>query len=206
MTRKQAILQAIQQLSQNTDNHEIIEKLQEILNELPLSTWTEKSIIDAIESYAIEHDNTLPHVKALTTENSLPSNTVIYNKFGTSSMNTFFKKYFPQYIRQHKMNSPYYDKSKNYFLETFIENYRRIQEENKIKKISSKQYDKLRKEHTPLACTIMRNCGCTSYEELLILSGIIFPKKKIETTINVSYNDNESRNDEIKYLLHRNRK
>ncbi|MCM1086906.1 MAG: hypothetical protein NC419_02040, partial [Muribaculaceae bacterium] len=129
MTRKQAISQAIQILSQDSNNNVIIEKLQDILDEIPLSSWTEKSIIDAIENYAIEHNNILPHTKELTTENSLPSNTVIYNKFGISSINVFYQKYLSKYIIEYNSSSPYSNQDYSYFLETFIKNYLRIKKE-----------------------------------------------------------------------------
>ena len=41
MTRKQALKQAIRLLSENPENAEVIEKLQDIYDELPLIHWSE---------------------------------------------------------------------------------------------------------------------------------------------------------------------
>lgn len=194
MTRKQALIQAITILAVNEENREIINKFEEMIDEYPSFTWTEKSILDAIENYAVEHDNTLPHSKELTTENGLPSNTVINNKFGFTSMDKFFRQFFPLLNRKDKrVNSPYKQKGQKYYLETFMENYIRIQKQLEIKYVDLRAYDKYKEENTPHSCTIIKNCGCKSYNDLLILCG--FKKKKLPLVakINISYDDSEQR-------------
>ncbi len=119
MTRKQAISQAIDILSGDTNNKDIVYVLKQILEELPLSGWTNESIIDSIESYAYEHNNTLPTISELTRENKLPSNTVINSKFGIKSMNVFYKKYFSFLQPQNKSSSPYRFEKDNYFLNSY---------------------------------------------------------------------------------------
>ena len=51
MTRKTALLQAISQLSGNQKNTEICEKLSDILEDMPLTNWTDKTIRDRIEQF-----------------------------------------------------------------------------------------------------------------------------------------------------------
>ena len=201
MTRKQAILQAIEQLDKDEKNSSIVEKLKEILEEFPLSVWTQKSIIDTIETYAIEHGNILPQAKDLTSKNGLPSNTVIFNKFGISSINFFLEKYFPMFNKQCKKYSPYNDKENEYFVNTFIENYVGIKNRFNLKYIGSKTYDKYKEKNTPHTATIIKNCNCKSYEDLLVLCGFKKPKKEIETTISISYNDSDDQIIEFKTLL-----
>ncbi len=51
MTRKTALLQAISQLSGDQNNTEICEKLSDILEDMPLTNWTDKTIRDRIEQF-----------------------------------------------------------------------------------------------------------------------------------------------------------
>ena len=55
MTRKQALKQAIRLLSRNPENAEVIEKLQDIHDELPLIHWTDKSIRDSVEQFIADN-------------------------------------------------------------------------------------------------------------------------------------------------------
>lgn len=201
MTRKQAVLQAINQLKKDNRNSDVVEKLKEILEEFPLCEWTQKSIIDTIETYAIEHDNILPKSKDLTSENGLPSNTVIYHKFGISSMAIFFEKYFPMFKKQCARYSPYHDKKNEYFVNTFIENYKRIKNELNLKYVNNKTYDKYKEKNTPHTSTIIKKCNCKSYEDLLILCRLKKQKSEIKSTISISYNDCDSQITELKTLL-----
>ena len=201
MTRRQAILQAIRILSNYPENDEIILKLQEILDELPLVTWTSKSIIDSIEDYAIRHNNILPNSKELTTYNKLPSNTVIYKIFGLTSINEFYQIYFSKYIHNKIPLSPYANRNKNYFLNTFKENYNEIKIKNNVKYVGQKMYDNNRKKGTPLVNTILRKFNNISYDDLLIICGYKKRKKEIEAEIDISYNDSIERNAELISIL-----
>lgn len=197
MTRRQAVEAAIKQLSVCGQNQEIIEKLQDMLGELPLSAWTKKSIIDAIEDYAIGHDHVLPGSKELTAGNHLPSNTVIYHKFGISSIDKFYQEYFPQFTRQYKASSPYRGCGVDYFSGVFMENYQRIRKKTKVKYVDTKIYNRYKEANSPHLCTIIKKCGCKSYEELLILCGFKQAPKAVEATVSVSYVDSEERNQEL---------
>lgn len=191
MTRKTALLQAIQILSVDNDNIDITNKLEEIYNEMPLSTWTTKSIIDSIESYAEEHDGFLPYGKELKPGNGLPSKQAIFTRFSVSSIYDFFKQYFPQYRVKNNNNSPYYDKDESFFLDSFKKEYTRIRNSLRLPIVGIKTYNKLKKENTPIAETVMRRCNCKTYTDLLQMCE--FKKKTYPTsiTVNFSYDDSE---------------
>lgn len=201
MTRKQAILEAITILSQNKENEKITEKLQDILEELPSSSWTKKSIIDAVENYAIEHDNRLPYERELTAENHMPSNTVIYNKFGIKAIRKFYKKYFPNFITKTLYGSPYCDLTQEDFKDIFTKNYNRIKDKLKVKNITSKLYNVHKDKDTPCVETIMRNCNCATYNELLSLCNIKKKSEPLETHLTITYNDDDRWHEDLDTLL-----
>ena len=202
MTRKQALIQAIRILSQNDSNNQIIEKLEDIVDEYPSFTWTNKSILDTIENYALEHNGVLPHSKELTTENGLPSNTVITNKFGFTSMSDFFRTYFPLFKRKDKhINSPYKYKGDDYYLETFIENYTRIQKLLNIQNMNLRTYNQYKENNTPHSYTIIKNCGCKTWEELLVLCGFKKISSPLQACISVNYNDTNKQNEKLLEIL-----
>lgn len=193
MNRKQAILHAIEILSQDNKNEQIVEKLQEIYSEMPLSYWTKESIIDSIETYACEHNDTLPYAHELTSKNNLPSNTVIKQKFGISSMNIFFKRYFP-----HLKQKSYHNK--DYYSNIFKKNYSEIQRKLEIKSVNTKQYNEHKNKGTPNYETIVKKCGLTSYSELLTECGLKKPYGQLSVTIDI-YSDEDENNEDLKMLL-----
>lgn len=202
MTRKQALLKAINILSQDDSNNQIIEKLEEIIDEYPSFTWTDKSILDSIENYAIENNGILPHSKELTTKNRLPSNTVIINKFGFTSICDFFDTYFPTFQRKEKyINSTYRSKGEDYYLKTFKDNYTRIQTLLDIKDVDTKTYNQYKEHNTPHSYTIIKNCDCKTWNELLILCGFKKNTNPLQVSFNVNYNDTDVQNTNLLEIL-----
>ena len=55
MTRKQALLKAIEALSKEEGNEEAISLLNDLHDELPLIHWTDKSIRDAVEQFILDN-------------------------------------------------------------------------------------------------------------------------------------------------------
>lgn len=191
MNRKQALTEAINILSTNPDNKEITDKLQEILSELPLSEWTKNSIMDAIETYIQEHNNTVPSSLEFTKSNKLPSNTVIRHLFNVSSLSEFLRKYFPKHKRRVGNSSPYKDENEDYFIKLFKRNYMELKCKLNVKIVSGRLYKENKKVGEPCLETIIRNCNCNSYEELLILCNYKKPSKPITATVNGRFNDDE---------------
>lgn len=199
MTRKQAILQAIQALSKEGDNIDIINKLEEIYNEMPLSRWTKSSILDCVETYAEEHDGMFPYINEFKNVNGLPSTTVIFSKFNISSIDDFYNQYFTHLRHKIGNGSPYRDKEISFFLESFKSEYIRIRDKFNAKVISLYRYNENRSKNTPIAETVMRQCNCDTYAELLDLCGFENAVKPISITIDVSYSDED--NSELCELL-----
>lgn len=201
MTRKQAVSEAIQILSNDNANREIVDKLEEMLLEMPLSSWTKKSILDSIETFAIEHNNTLPTVEQLTKENGLPSNTVIYAKFHISSIKIFYQKYFSGFKQKDSNSSQYRNEEPNYFIDTFKSNYSAIGKLLNLKYVDYNTYNNYKKENTPHLSTIIKNCKCKTYYELLVLCGYKKERIPISSSIEISYNDSESSNESLSQII-----
>lgn len=183
MNRKQAILKAIEILSTNPNNNEVTSKLKEIASEMPLSSWTRNSILDSIDTYITEHNNTLPWATELTSPNKLPTNATIKKFFEVSSIVQFWKEYFPQY-KMKKRKSLYNNESKGFFITTFKQNYERIKNKYNLKNVKLRQYEKYRNPNSPCLDTIKRNCDCQTYDDLLILCGY---KKRVMPIVGISH-------------------
>lgn len=192
MTRKQAILQAIQSLSREGSNIDVINKLKEIYNEMPLSMRTKSSIIDCVETYAEEHDGMFPYINEFRKKNGLPSTTVIFSKFNISSIDDFYNQYFTHLKHKIGNGSPYYDKDMGFFLDTFKSEYEKMREKFNTKIISHRKYNKNRSDGVPNAETVMRQCNCDTYTELLELCGFKKKAQPLSLTMDVSYNNEDS--------------
>ena len=201
MTRKQAVLEAIRILSNNDNNREVVNKLEEMLLEVPLSSWTKKSILDSIETFAIEHNNTLPTVEQLTKENGLPSNTVINAKFHISSIKIFYKKYFCGFNQKDNNSSQYRNEEPNYFINTFKSNYSAIRKLLNLRHVDYNTYNKYKEKNTPHLSTIIKNCNCKNYYELLVLCGYKKEILPISSSIEISYNDADDSNESLSKII-----
>ena len=194
MTRKQALSKAIDILSKDTNNDEIVSVLKNLLSEYPYSRWEKETVIDSITQYAIEHNGCLPQVHDLRQENRLPSTTVIKYLFEYSSVNLFYEKYFPEY-KIEGYASPYRLQTRDFFISIFKKNYDRIKLETGVRIVDKKKYNQKRETNTPIIKTILRNCKLDDYKQLLIECGYMREQKPIECSIDVSYNTEESFDD-----------
>lgn len=175
MTRKQAVLDAIWILSKNKENAQTVELLKEIYDELPLTRWTEKSILDAFAEFLLENDR-LPTKKDLC--NDLPSVNAIERIFKVSGLIEFEKKYFPHKFEDECRVSPYWWYSVTDFKNCFVNNYNII---NGGLYVKYDDYDLYREPGTPALRLIIEKMECNSYNELLEKVGI--KKKKESLTI-----------------------
>lgn len=171
MTRKQAVLDAIRILGKNKKNIQTVELLKEIYEELPLTHWSEKSILDAFAEFLLENDR-LPTKKDLCVY--LPSLKTIVRIFKVSGLIEFEKKYFPHRFKNECRISPYWWYSKDDFKNCFIRNYNTI---NGGLYIKYDDYNLYREPGTPTLKLIIEKMECNSYNELLEKTGI---KKKKE--------------------------
>lgn len=165
MTRKEALLHAIDIISNISTTHNnmlIIEKLQEIIADLPLNMWTESAIHDAIQQWAIDNGR-YPMVSDFKSR-YLPSHPSVKNRFGMT-LGDFLAKYYPQ--SKPRCKTPKYRyKTKYEWKEIFINEYKRINPH------SCNEFDKKRSAGVPMWITIAKMFGLCTWKELLALCGI----------------------------------
>lgn len=157
MTRKYALLKAIEILQKDLNNKEICDKLNELLVEYPNCTWTKDSILDVFEQY-IQDNNALPMTRELG-GNKFPSHSLIKSKFGLG-VNDFYKKYFKK-IYEKSTYKFYHNKDYDYWISYFISTYK----SNNCS--SMKDYDMVRNRFHPSGKTIIKMSNCKTWTELL---------------------------------------
>lgn len=162
MTRKQAVLKAIEKLQTNKKNDEIVSVLKEIYDDLPLTHWTRKSLSDAFQQY-INDNGSFPGVRDL--GNELPVASVIQRLYGLS-FKDFRDTYFPG---EYKIKYRYDRYSDEDIKKCFIKNYNQINHGGYVKYA---QYDLYREKDTPSVSYIIKRCKCNTYSELLHKLGI----------------------------------
>lgn len=195
LTRKQAIAKALNILT-NIDgvDREIIVKLQEIEQELPLNRWTINSAIDAYRQYYIDNGE-LPALGE-GTHKRLPSTTTLKRLFGSSSVYQLYDNYLPDIpYKKHSdfIGYAFYCKmNPNYFIDTFKTNYTTIQEELGIDRVFATTYDTHRPANSPCTSTIQRALKCKTYTQLLGFAG--FLPKTSPTSCDVKVNEMNDNN------------
>ena len=165
MTRKEALKMAIIILNKQEQTQDIVDaisKISEVLSEMPLVHWSTDSIFDAIEQWKIEKGN-YPSASDLD-QKGLPCSSVIKQKFKIDPV-VFLKKHFP---KEHSMEhiSPYYDKTKEEWIKIFINEY------NRIKPVSYRQYESRRSKNIPMARWIMKKYKIKTWKTLLSFCGL----------------------------------
>lgn len=179
MTRKQAVSQAIAILEKEDKNQEICQKLQEIMLELPMTHWSDKTIFDAFDQYILEH-NCLPSMSEISRNPKIPTHPTIKNRFGLT-LQEFYKKYYNQYIRKSPSRVYHYHNT-SYWIENFREQY------TKNNYPSQKEYDSLRDKNTPCAKHIIKISGYKNWNELLYNCGFKIQGQNFKSTITMKNN------------------
>ena len=150
LTRKQAIYKAIELLSETPcteEVHNVIMKLEELANDIPITAWTKETILDTITQFAIENKRnpTTTDLKRNIKTTRLPPHPVIKHRFGITAKE-FLLEYYPP-----KCTSKIYSgKSNEEWIEVFIAEYKRI------KPTSCEEYNAQRLKDTPSWQTIAR--------------------------------------------------
>jgi hypothetical protein len=150
MTRKQALYAAIQVL----EDKEVIEKLNEIIGDMPLTGWSERTIFDTIDQFII--DNGRAPTATDFKKKGLPPHPVIKLRFGIN-LKEFLNKYYPR--KRLCSSTPYSHKTKEQWLEHFLIDY------EKQKPRSAEEYNKHREEQTPTWATIARMYNISTWLE-----------------------------------------
>lgn len=117
MTRKQAIEKAINFIPKDEENAEIIKKLQEIKEDLPLNHWSDKSIIDSVDEFILTH-NKVPSVTDFTNRSDLPSHSVMKCKYKMTLAEWLARNY-----PTHKLTQ---EERKEKYMKNFLDDYYRI--------------------------------------------------------------------------------
>lgn len=156
MTRKTALNKAIYILSQIEGNEAIIEKLQDILEEIPLIHWSDKSIHDRVQQF-IEEEGRNPTASDFR-KKGMPPHPVFKQKYGIN-LSEWLEKFYPTY-------RPSNEELEKIYTEEFIKEYERI------KPRSADDYEAKRSRNVKCWQTVRARCGLTSWRSLLSYLGL----------------------------------
>ena len=176
MTRKQAVCKALallKHMEPSAEIEETMEKLEEILCEMPFTRWSEETIHDTLKQFAAEHGRN-PTATDLKRK-GMPPHPVIKLRFGMTAKE-FLHTFYPTEPRAHE-STPYGGKSKEEWTADFIVQF------GEIKPASAEQYDKQRQKKTPSWQTIARYNGQTRWAELLAALGLAKASGSPELTV-----------------------
>ena len=199
MTRKQALLEVLQILEtqqQTKQICEIKEKINEILSELPITSWSKQTIFDTLDQFAIDN-NRNPTVTDLKLKD-MPSHPSIANRFKMSA-NDFLSLYYPKKCSSKIFSS----KTKEEWLELFIIDY------EKIKPYSADEYNKNRGKNQPAWNTLAKMFDFKSWERLKSLAKVKTynrHREVKENKINFNIDIHTNFDDEIKRVFFPNQK
>ncbi|NLK38762.1 MAG: hypothetical protein GX303_00750 [Clostridiales bacterium] len=170
MTRKKALIFAINMLSEQPQTREVIKaqkKLDEVIRNLPLANWSEETIFDTINQW-VEDNGRVPTTADLQRK-GLPPLPSIRIRFKMSGKD-FLEKYYPRNLLCD--SNTYGFNTKEFWMENFICQY------NKISSQTAAEYNKLRDKATPTWGTVARLFGITRWNEWLKLCNIEKPKRE----------------------------
>ena len=158
MTRKNALNKAIQVLSLSEGNEEIIEKLQDLLEEIPLIHWSDKSIHDRVQQFA-EEEGRNPTASDFR-KKGMPPHPVFKQKYGIN-LSKWLERYYPTH-------RPTPEELEKEYSEEFIKEYSRI------KPRSADEYEVKRSRGTKSWQTVRSHCNQTSWRGLIRYLGLPF--------------------------------
>lgn len=170
MTRKSALSIAIKTLEslENRDFTDVLHKLRELYEELPLARWTEASIKDAIAQW-IEENQKQPGIYDLD-HSYMPSHTTIKHVLKLNARD-YLERHFS--AQQRTKYSPYGMKSVDELLELFRQEYARLEFP------SANDFNRRRSKGTPCWQTYAELFGPgTTWRELIAHCGLKPHKKK----------------------------
>lgn len=170
MTRKAALRHAIETLEslENTNFTEVLQKLRELYDEMPLARWTEQSIPDAIAQW-IEENKKQPSIYDLD-HSYMPSHTTIRHVLKLNAKD-YIERNFPPGQRTTK--SPYGNKPMEALLDLFREEY------NRLGSPSADEFNRQRRVGTPCWQTYALLLGAdTKWTELVSCCNLPMHKPK----------------------------
>lgn len=130
MTRKNALKIAIKYIQANyeasPEKDDILKKLQECVDDLPLNRWSKIAIFDACDQYLIDNNKTYLTMGDFTS-GKLPSHPTVQNRFGMT-LAEFRDKYYP--IPKEYRIKPKVKESNESKIKRFIATYHRLKPTN----------------------------------------------------------------------------
>ena len=151
MTRKQAILKAIQALSALEGKEEAITLLQDIYDEMPLIHWSDKSIRDTVEQFIVDNGR-IPNVSDFK-KKGMPPHTIFQQKYKIT-LGEWLQQNYPT-------PAPTFEELKDKYTKEFIEEYIRI------KPTSEEDFNKQRKRNAKTWNTVAKYHNTNSWLSLL---------------------------------------
>lgn len=160
MTRKQALLRAIDVLSSSSADQEAVQKLKEMVIELPLTHWTDMAVRDAVAQYVEDHGQ-MPRPDDFRTR-SLPPITAIHRLYSLTVGEWLEKNYtIPKVDRSEEIAKQHKQQT-----ELFIREYHRI------KPHSREDYDRKRSSGLMSSQTIMIYNNAPTWTQLRLHLGL----------------------------------
>lgn len=151
MTRKQALNQAIQELSKKKEFSETVILLQDILEELPLIHWSDKSIRDTVEQFIIDNGRT-PTATDFKRK-GMPPHPVIKQKYKIT-LGEWLEQNYP-------ITKPTFEELKEKYTKEFIEDY------NRIKPKSQEEFNEKRTKGTKGWQTVAKYYNVNSWRKFI---------------------------------------
>jgi hypothetical protein len=162
MTRKQALNQAIHELSKQNGQEEVIEKLKSICNELPLCNWTEAAIKDSVEQFYVDNGR-YPNVTDFK-KKCLPPHPSVKRRFGINLKDWLHENYPSE--PKPRTNKELTEEQKMTVLNAFKDAYLEIEA------TSSEDYDKRRPLGAPCWLTAARRMNTSRWLQLVSNLGL----------------------------------
>ena len=144
MTRKQALCEILGML-ESSENKELAKKISEIIDDMPFTGWSERTIFDTIDQFIIDN-NRIPTGTDFK-KKGLPPHPVIKLRFGIN-LKEFLNKYYP--VKKLCDSKDYYHKTKEEWQEIFLNEYKTH------KPHSGEEYNEKREKKTPTWATVAK--------------------------------------------------
>lgn len=173
-------IKALRDLPESNENEQAITRLKNLQDKNHYTKWTKDLVFNRLSKWARTH-NRNPTITNLA-ESGMPKGSQIRRLFDMSPK-AFLNTYYPQ-LKEDTINKKYTTKSKQEYVDLFIEEYERI------KPKSSREYNNKRNPNYPTWCTIARYINVSTWLQLLECTGVDTSHlNKIETAhnFNVTY-------------------
>lgn len=172
MTAKTALQKAISQLSGNKENTEICEKLSDILEDMPLTGWTDRKIRDRIEQF-YEDEGRYPTTTDFK-KKGMPPHTVFKHRY---------KMTLSQWLRENYPTPGItYEERKEKHTKAFKEEYLKLAPE------SSDDFDRRREKGVISWRGLAPYYNVTSWHNLLHALELPVPKPKHTERVKPNFN------------------